>query len=115
EISEVVGDALALEEQRAQPQAATRRRCPGGAFERHCVGPGKRDRAVAPEPAGEAGPLGEADRFEAPLDALVDVSEALLEAQHAFSHHREPEMSRLNDARVNRSDRGLIHPTALAL
>jgi hypothetical protein len=115
EIAEVVGDALALEQECPQPRAATRHAGAGGALERHRVGPSIGDRAVARDPAGEACALGQAHRFEAPLDALVDVSEALLEAKHAFSHYREAEMSRLDDARVDRSDGDFVHAIAFDL
>src|SRR5262249_44193224 len=60
EIAEMVGDALALEQQRPQPQAALWRHRPRSRLERHRVGPGVPDGAVARDPAGETRPIGEA-------------------------------------------------------
>jgi len=70
QVAEVVGDALALQQQRAKPQRAIRRRDVGDALCRHRIGPGIGHGAVAADPPGEFRPLLQAQALEAFLDAL---------------------------------------------
>ncbi len=113
EVAEVVRDALALEQERAQPKRPPRRPCAGRVLERHGVGPGEGDRAVARDAARKARALGKGQGLEALLNPLVHVAESLLEAQHALAHHREPEMPRLDDACMHGPHRHFVHAFAL--
>jgi hypothetical protein len=49
---------------------------------------------------------------EAAVDALVLPPQALFEAQHAFAHDREAEMSGADDAGVDRADGDFVYPVA---
>ena len=53
EVPQMLADALALEQQRAQPQRARRRRHRGSAFHRHRVRPRVRDGRIARDAPGE--------------------------------------------------------------
>ena len=50
---------------------------------------------------------------EAPLDALVHITEALLEPQYLLADDRESKVPRLDDAGVHGTDRNLVHALAL--
>src|SRR5262245_59208790 len=106
----MIGDALALEQQRAKEQRAIAWSSAGQAFERHRIGPRIRDRTVAGYAARESRAFLQRHRFEALLDSLVLVAEPLLEPQQLFAHDREAEMPRLDRAGVHRADRDLVHP-----
>ena len=112
EVTEVVGKALALEQQGTQLEGARRRRRAGERFERHRVGPGVGHGAVARDAAGEPRPLEQRQRLEALLDALVLVAEPGLESQHALADDREAEVTGLDGAGMHRPDRDLVHPVA---
>ena len=53
EVAEVIGDALELERERAQPGRARRRFVPGESLERLAVRPGERDGRIARDPRGQ--------------------------------------------------------------
>src|SRR5207247_2472202 len=113
EVAEVVGDALELEQDAAQRKRPGRRLSPGGAFDRHRVRPGVGDRGVAGHAAGELRPLFQRHLLEAFLDAFVLVAEPLLKPQDLFADDREAEVPWLDRARVDRTDRDLVHAFAL--
>jgi hypothetical protein len=56
--------------------------------------------------------VGDRERLEALVDSLVDVAHALLEAQHLLAHDGEAEVARLDDARVDGTDRNLVDAVA---
>ncbi len=108
----MIGDALPLECERAQPQRTRRRRRVADRLQRLCVGPRIGDRAVARDPARQPVPAEGGHRLESLLDSLVHEAETLLEAQHLFADDLEAEMSRLDDSRVDRPDGDLVHAVA---
>ncbi len=112
QVAEVIGDALALEAERAQVQRARRHGQIGDRLRGLSVSPGIRHRAVAGHPAGKTVTIGETEPLETLLDALVHVAEPLLEPQHLFADHLEAEMPRLDDAGVNGAHRYLVHAVA---
>jgi hypothetical protein len=112
EVPEVIGDALPLEEHRAERRCTRRDDRPGELLHRHRVGPRERHGGVPAHAPGERHALVERHRLEALLDALVLVAESLLQAKHALPHHREPEMAGLDGARVHRTHRDLVDTVA---
>src|SRR5881396_2425763 len=97
------------------PRSASpaRRLGPGSAFDRHRVRPGVGDGGVAGDPARELRAFFERHLLEAFLDAFVLVAEPLLKLQDLFADDREAEVPRLDRARVDRTDRDLVHAFAL--
>src|SRR5207245_3430134 len=63
-------------------------------------------------PAREPVPIGDRQRLETLLDALVGVAKALLEPQHFLADDLESEVPGLDDSSVNRSDGDLVHAVA---
>ena len=112
DVAEMVGEALELGHQRAQPDGARRRldaeRGLDGAREGQRVG----DRAVARDAAGELRRRARAARRHQRLDALVDVAQPLLEAHHGLAVGGEAEMAGLDDAGMHRADRDLVQALA---
>ena len=113
DVPEVVRDALALGEDRAQVQRPGRDHAAHRPLEGLAGRPGVGDGGVPGDPAGEPGEsLGiAADRRL--LDALVDVAEALLEPQDLFAHRVEAEVPGLDDAGVHRPHGDLEDPAAV--
>src|SRR5438552_4068179 len=112
-VAEVVRDALALEQQRAQPERPCGHFARRGCLQRHGIRPGKCHAAVAGDARGEPSPFLQRQRFEAFLDAFMRVPEALFQPQDALADHREAEMPGLDDAGMHRTDGDLVHPLAL--
>ena len=71
------------------------------------------DRRVAADPLGQLDCLGRQSTLEQPLHAAVDEPQPGLHPQDGLADHREPEVPRLDDARVDRADWDLIYPVAL--
>ena len=105
EVAEVVGDALELERQRAQPGRARRARTVRHALERLAVGPAKATAESPDTRAASRAPSSNRQLGEAPLDALVHVAQPLLEPQHLLADDREAEVAGLDDAGMHRADR----------
>ena len=112
-VAEVVRDAFALEQQRAQPERPFGHFARRGGLQRHGIGPGKCHAAVAGDARREPGPFLQRQRFEAFLDAFMRVPKALFQPQDALADHREAEMPGLDDAGMHRTDGDLVHPLAL--
>ena len=115
QIAEVVGDALALQHQGAQQEGARRRADAAGGLDGAGIGPGVGAGRVARDAAGQARALGEVFADEQPLDALVLVAEALLQAQQALADHRKSEVARLDDAGMDGADGNLVRALAADL
>ena len=81
-------------------------------FEGLAIGPGECDSGIAGNPRREPMALERGELGEAPLDALVDVTEPLLEPQHLFTDDREAEVTRFDDARVHGTDGYFVHAIA---
>src|SRR5215471_5112604 len=111
-IAEMIGDALALQTQRAQPYRAWRcsERC--DLLHRLRVRPGVGHGAVAGYAAGEPVCFGDAEGLEALFDALVYVAQSLLQPQHLLADDLEAEVPGLDDPRVDGADRNLVHAVA---
>jgi hypothetical protein len=58
-------------------------------------------------------PAGDIVAGEAPVDAFVRAAHARLETQHLLAHDGEPEVARLDDARVDRAYRYFVDPVTL--
>ncbi len=108
----MIGDALALERERAQPQRAGGHGRSRHALERLAVRPGVRDGGIPRHARREAMALEQLGLREQQLDALVNVAEPLLELEHLLADDREAKMPGLDDARMHRSDRNLVHAVA---
>jgi hypothetical protein len=76
EIAQVVGDALALEHEGAQPCGARRRFDAEQRLGRLRIGPRERHGRIARYAPGEAMPAGDVVVGEAPVDSLVRVAQA---------------------------------------
>src|SRR5215472_9297197 len=113
EITEMIGNALELEIERAQPRSPWRDLDPGDALERLAIGPGEGYRGIARHARREAMGVEDVELREAPLDALVDVAEPLFEPQHFLADDGEAKVPGLDDARVHRADRNLVHTLAV--
>src|SRR6185437_2231091 len=112
EVAQVIRDPLALETERAKPDCARRRRDIREALDRLCVRPRVGDGAVPRDSSGELRAVDDRQRFEALLDALVRITEALLEAQHLLADDLEAEVAGLDDAGVYRPHRNLVDTLA---
>jgi len=110
QVTTVVRDALALEQQRANPVRPLRYGATGHRFIRHAVAEGMGDRGVSGDPAGQPVPLLPRQGLETFLDSLVDVPEAFLEVHDILADGLEAKVARLDDPRVHRPDRYLVDP-----
>ncbi len=113
EVAEVVRDALALEHERAQPPCARRRNDREDRFRGLRIRPRECNRRISRHASRESISVGDGEGFEALVDALVRVAQALLEAQYLFAYDGETEVAGLDDARMDGPDRNLVHAVAL--
>ena len=111
-VAEVIRDALEFECERAEPRAAHGNRQAGCTFEGLAVGPRVGDGGVARDTRREPVALGESQLGEPALDSLVYVTEALLQPEYLFAHHRETEMPGLDGPGMYGSHRDLVHSVA---
>ena len=113
QVAQVVGHPFPFQQQRAQPPRARRRHHAQQRLRGLRVGPREGDGGVARDAPGEAVALGDGERLEALVDALVHVAQALLEAQHLLADDGEAEVAGLDDAGVDGAHRDLVHAVAL--
>ncbi len=112
DVAEMVGKPLEFGDQRPQPNRAI------GYDELHggLSGPRERigigDRAVARYAPGELDGALKIGSDHEPLDALVGVSQPLLQPDHGLAAGGKAEMSGLDDPRVHRTDRNLMQAVA---
>ena len=113
DVAEVVGDALELGHQGAEPDRAGRRLGAGRRLDR--AGKGERigHGRIARGAAGELRRGGDVGAGQQAVDALVDVAEPLLEPHHRLAARGEAEMAGLDDAGMDRADRDLVQALAL--
>src|SRR5579859_275487 len=104
----MVGNALALEQQRAQPLRAWRNLPVQRTLDRHAIGPRKGDRGVSGDASCETVSVARGQVLEQPLDSPVRIAQPLLKAQHLFTDHGEAEVPGLDHARVDRTDGNLV-------
>src|SRR5260221_4620882 len=88
QIAEVIGEALTLERQRAQPSGAHRDRQLRDRLHRLRVRPRVSHRAVAGDASGETISVEDSERLEALFDALVRIPQPLPEPQDFFPYDR---------------------------
>ena len=108
DVAEVIGQPFEFRHQGAQPHGAFRNL----ALVRRLDRPGKGERvgdgAVAGNtPRQHRGPIDRQSRHQ-PFDALVHVTESRFEPHDGFAVRREPEVTRLDDARMHRAHRDLM-------
>src|SRR5439155_5851927 len=113
QVTKMIGDALALEKQPAQPRRACRDAQRRDAFDGLGVGPGVRDGAIARDASGEAMGFRQRKRLEALFDTFVHKGETLFEAQDLLADDLEAEMAGFDDARMHRSDSYFVHTVAV--
>ena len=113
DIAEVIGQSLELGHQCAQILRAGR----NGDVQRRFHGVGESERvgnsAVARGAPRKLRRLLDGRARHQQLDALMDIAEALFEPHDGFAIGGEAEVSRLNDAGVNRTDRNAVQAFAL--
>ena len=112
QVAQMVGNPLALEAQRAQPRGALAKLEAGDRLDRLRVGPAVRDRAIARNPRGETGPIGDRQRLETFFDALVRKTQPLFQTEHFLPHHLEAKMSGLDRPGMHRPDGDFVHAVA---
>ncbi len=113
DVAQVVGDPLELGHQRTQPDRARRRLDRQGRLGRPRERVGVGDRAVARGAPGELGRALQGRPGDQALDALVDIAQALLQADHGLAACGEAKMAGLDDAGMHRADRDLVQALAL--
>ena len=109
----MVGNALTLQQQRAQPGSTLGNRGLRCRFQRHAIGPGIAHGGVARDAPGQPAGVQRRQLRHAMLDALVRVAQALLQTQHFLPHHREAEMAGLDDAGMHRAHGNLMDAVAV--
>ena len=112
EVAQVIRKTLQLQGKRSQPCCTRRYARSAHTFERLTIGPRECDSRIAGDPRGQPVAFEQGQLGESPLDALVHISEVLLEPENLFAHDGKAEMARLDDARMHRSDRNLVHALA---
>ena len=112
EIAEMVGDALALEQQCAQPDRPRRRCCARCAFDRHRIRPRISNRRIAGNARRQPRTLQHVHLFEALFDALVLVAQPFFEPQHALADDAETEVAGFYGAGMHRANGDLVHAVA---
>ena len=114
DVAEMVGEPLEFCEQRAQEHGAIRHDQVERRLSRSRKRVGIGDGAVARHAAGELDAAGEAGAGHQPFDALVDVSEPLLQPDYGLAAGGKTEMSGLDDPRMHRADRNLVQAVAFS-
>jgi hypothetical protein len=113
DIAEMIGNALQLRHQSAQPHCPRRRFDAQRRFRRaresDCIGDG----AVARDAAGELRRALERRARHQAFDAFMDIAEALFQTHHSLAAGGEAEMTRLDDPGMHRADRNLVQMFAL--
>ncbi len=115
EVAQMIGHALAFQHQRAQQQGPRRYLDPARRLDRVGVGPGVGAGRVAGNAAHQTRTLRHIGTDEQLFDALVLVTQALLQAQHALADDGKPEVARLDDAGMNGADRNFVRALAADL
>src|SRR4051812_44632268 len=108
DVAEVVGEALELRHESAQPDRASWRLGFAGGLGRSREGICVSDGGVAGGAAGEARAVREVRACHQSFDALVNVAETFLKPHYCLAVSGEPEVAGLNNAGVNRADRDLV-------
>ena len=108
EIAEMIGDALDLGHQRAQPCRARRRRGAERGLDRAGIGEGVSDGQIAADAADEPRPGLDGRAAHQPLNSLVQVAEAFFEPHDRFAAGVEAEMAGLDDPGMDGADRNLM-------
>jgi hypothetical protein len=108
EIAEVIGDALKLGHERAEPDAARRNFGPKGGLDGMSEGEGVGHGAVTRDAACEPRALVETCSSHQRLSALMHIAETLFQPRHRFAAASEAEMTWLDDAGMDRADRNLV-------
>src|SRR5665213_467503 len=108
DISHMVVHALQLEEQRAKRRRLVGHVDPACLLDRQAVGEVVADGAVAGHSLRERDSVVDVASLEELLDATVREPEPCLHFEDRLADDREAEVSRLDETRVDRSDRNLI-------
>ena len=113
DIAEVVGEALELRHQSAQPNGARRNFDSERRF--HSAGKGEAigDRAVAGGPRRERAAAVDRGAQHEGFDALMGVAQTLFEPDHRLAIRGKTEMARLDDPGMHRPNRDLMQAFAL--
>ena len=113
DIAEMIGDALELRHQRAEPDGARRNFDLERRLDRLREGERVSDGAVARGAARKRGAPLDARARHQRLDALMHIAEPLFEPHDGLAVGGEAEMSGLDDAGMDRADRNLVEALAL--
>ena len=111
-IAKVVGEALKLCHQSAQPNRARRNFDAACRFDGAREGIGIGDRAVAGCPPSEASGLLDGGAAHERFDPLVGVAQTLFEPDHGFAVRGKAEMTRFDDSGMHGTDRDLVQAFA---
>ena len=112
DVAEMIGQPFQLGHQRAQIDRARRRLHLQCGFDGLGEGEGISDRAVARGARGELGGLLQRRAAHQRLDALVHITEPLLQPHHVLAIGGEAEMAGLDDAGMHGPDRNLMQRLA---
>ena len=113
DVAEMIGEALKLGHQRAEPHGARRNIDLKRGFDRLREGERVSHGAVARGAAGELRALVERGAGHQRLGALVHITEPLFEPHHRLAVGGEAEMPWLDDAGMDRADRDLVQILSL--
>ena len=81
----------------------------GHAFQRLAISPRKSDGGIAGDPGRQSVAAEQREFSEAPLNALVDIAQALLKPEHFLADYRKTEVARFDDTCMHGPDRNFMH------
>ena len=113
DVAEMVGEPLQFRHQAAQPMRARGRLETQRGLDRAREGDAVGDRRVATDARGEDGGAVDTRAAHQGVDALVDIAEPLFEPHHRLAAGVEAEVARLDDPRVDGTDRYLVQSRPL--
>ncbi len=113
DVAQMIGQALAFKQQRAQMKRARRRLHPGQRLAGHAIRPGIGHGAVAAQPRSQAHAIVQRHAFEALFHSLVGETQAFFQPQNFFADDGKAPLPRLDHSSVHRPDRHFVHAVAI--
>src|SRR5262249_19556990 len=113
QVAQMIGDAFELQVQRTQPRGARWDIDVCDSLQCLTVGPREGHCRIPRDPCSEAVSFQKGQLCETLFDALVNVTEMLLESQDLLTDYREAKMPGLDSARMHRADGNFVDTLAL--